>query len=288
MGDDRSRTIRLPWQSLAREGRKRLEALEQNPVLWLTSRRAQGQVYLWLVVGLAGIFAFVSSLMAFVNHGQRSATEQIFGILFLSAIGLHLFLAFWVAAQASYSFANARASGALELLLSTPVTVASIVQGHFCGLRNVFLRPVLYLILIEICVITFGFGCFWKDFNLDTGTVLGFIYVGLLIPLFLLDLYAAGWFGLWMGLISKKPAHAVTKTSLFVLVLPYLFCGLPCYILWPFIGILKNWFFIVYAQGQFNRRFRAVVTEQFSAQTQGTLLPAPHPPPLRPQIPVNP
>jgi hypothetical protein len=281
----RSATLRWPWDTPGRVREKRLKVLACNPVLWLGSRRPKGQLYLWTLVGIAAVLALSSALVAFDARGKSSSSDAILATLLWSGIGLHLLLAFWVAAQASYSFAETRGSGALELLLSTPVSATQIIQGHFLSLRNVFLKPVLALVCIELSL--FLLGLYSGRHQLGWGDVIGLLFTDGMVVLLITDLYAAAWFGLWMGLSSKKPTHALTKTSLFVLFLPYLFCGIPCNLFFPIIGILKNWILIVYAQGQLNRRFRAVVTEQFTLQAPGTLLPAPQPPPIPPRIPVN-
>jgi phosphatidylglycerophosphate synthase len=76
-----------------------------------------------------------------------------------------------------------------------------------------------------------------------------------------MDLFAVAHFGIWMGLSQKTPAKAVTKTVLYVLLLPAL--GLCSFYLWPLIGVAKNLMFINYAQEKMRRGFRFIVTERY-------------------------
>lgn len=260
-------------RSSERARQRRLELLAANPVLWMASRRLKGDIYLWLLVGIVILLA-ASAATIISNRVSGSAAWYII----LAALGLHLLLPLWVAALASYSFAESRTSGALELLLSTPVSAAKIIQGHSDSLKRMFFTPVLVMALMECCVF-FSALASLRNVSQD---ILGTLFMIAVPVLFITDLYAVGWYGLWMSLSSQKPSHALTKTSLFIIVLPYLFCGVPCNFLYPIIGILKNWIFIAYAKGQLNRRFHEAVTQQFTGQ--GTLVPAPLPPPLPPKL----
>ncbi len=83
------------------------------------------------------------------------------------------------------------------------------------------------------------------------------------IQLFLsvLDLVAAAHFGMWMGLSQKKPAKAVTKTVLYVLVFPVVAAG--CVYAWPLLSAVKNIMFINYAQEKLRKHFRSIITERY-------------------------
>jgi hypothetical protein len=66
---------------------------------------------------------------------------------------------------------------------------------------------------------------------------------------------------MWMGLSQKKPARAVTKTVLFVLVFPVL--AISCVYAWPLLAAVKNIMFINYAQEKLRRHFRTIITERY-------------------------
>jgi hypothetical protein len=278
--------LRWPWMTPEKVRQRRAAMLAENPVLWLASRRLKGRGAIWLLTGLVVVIGFGCAIFIADNAGLSPANDAL-GFLVLGGIIFHLFLAFWVAALGSYGFAESRSSGALELLLVTPVPPTQIVEGYYQSLRRMFFKPVFWLVLTEFIVWICGITSLAFSWNVGGESVVGALYVLGLMVLFLTDLHAAAWYGLWMSASSKKPSQAMTKTSLFVFVLPYLFCGLPCNIIFPVIGILKNWIFIAFAKGQLHQRFHAEVTEQFSLQGQGTLLPAPQPPPTPPRMAVG-
>ena len=147
--------------------------------------------------------------------------------LFYSALGLHYLLAIWAAFQASYVFAEARVSGTLEMLLSTPLTANQIIDGYFLGLKRVFVAPISTLLVLEGMVVMELFvllGLREGLLIIPQPLLLGAVFC---LLLFVSDLFAVGRFGMWMGLKSKKPGQAFTKTVLYVMVLP-LFSACVC------------------------------------------------------------
>jgi hypothetical protein len=241
------------WQARYKLARARLR--QHNPALWLASR-AQEQA--WLVWAAVGLVCVGAGVVGIVVRGPEAPT---WGKV-ISVAALHLIFAGWVAWQACQSFANARRSGMLELLLSTPEPVARLVEGHFRGLRRLFLGPV-------VCLFFVGIPLLFADEIADAvwrSSVTGVLIVGLgvsiLLLFALLDFYAVAWFGLWMGLRLPKVGSALTRTILFVLVLP-LVGGVLCSPTWPVIWLLKNLIFMSYAREQLRRHFRAVVAGEF-------------------------
>ncbi len=257
------------------------EELAENPVSWLAGRNSTQQVYLWICISAAVIGGLTS-------YAAHPFPPRVAPVLFWCAFGLHILLSIWVAVQASFVFGQARHSGALELLMATPITVKQIVEGHFVALRNFFFRPVGVLVFAELGVIT---ATFLHSGSANIKPVGGLILtasVAFVILVFILDLYAAGWFGLYMGLSSRKPSQALTKTILFVIALP-LICGSPCNILWPLLAMVKDVIFINYARDQMNRRFRMIVSEQYALRSDSDpwviASPNPAPPKMPPVIP---
>jgi len=238
----------------ARRQRNRL--LQLNPVLWLAGRHEEQQFYLWLLVGLSGGTAIISWLIA-------PGAEEVALTIFSCGLVLHFLLAIWMASEASYLFAEARDSGAFELLFSTPLTAQDILAGHYLALRKLFQGPVTALLGVE-CLILAGHLILLRATgdHLFEG-LLTATAAGLCVTMFILDLHAAGRFGMWMGLTSKKPSQALTKTVLFVLVLPLLtiFC---CGFVWPVMAIVKDLIFINYADDQLRRRLRVEITRRLA------------------------
>ena len=250
------------WSLLAGDGvaygrmpdEKRQLMLDGNPVVWLVLRGSERQTYLWLLVILA---ATVSVVAWGATGGAIVISWVILGVLVL----VHLTIAIWVASEACHLFSAARDSGAFELLLSTPLTAREIVEGHILGLKRMFFRPVAVLLSVEAILLAAQFYVSrtgltrWDWWEWTFGTLGGGLYLACAI----LDLIAVARYGLWQGLVAKKPAKAVTRTVLFVLILPLflLSCTTP-------IGlIIKDLIFINYAKEQLRRQFRALIAGRF-------------------------
>ena len=254
----------VPWWQrwLARDGvasgrisdEKRSLMLDGNPVVWLVLRGSERQTYLWLLVILA---AAVSVTAWGVSGGATMMSGVILGVMIL----VHLTIAIWVASEACHLFSAARDSGAFELLLSTPLTAKEIVEGHVLGLRRMFYRPVVILLSVEAGLLAAqlyvsGTGAApWSWWEWTFKTLGG----GLFLVCAVMDLVAVARYGLWQGLAARKPANAVTRTVLFVLVLPLflLSCTTP-------VGlIIKDLIFINYAKEQLRRQFRVLIAGRF-------------------------
>ena len=103
------------------------------------------------------------------------------------------------------------------------------------------------------------------------------IAFSLCLGMWVMDLFAASRYGMWMGLVTQKTGRAVTKTILLVLIVPMVaVVGGSCFWLlplWPVIGIVKNLYFISRARDRLRRQFRALVTERYGSMAGGDALP---------------
>jgi hypothetical protein len=228
--------------------RRRL--MYQNPVVWMLSRHRASATPVWLVVLLTTVPALAISLFL------RGASLLVWPYI-ICAMVLHIAIAVWVAAQACFLVADARNSGALDLLLTTPVKPRQIIDGHVEALQRQFLAPIAVLCLLELVVSSNFVG-----FNArQVGELWPFTIVVamMLVAMIAADLLAVTWFGLWMGLTNKRSAHAVAKTVIYVLVLPLVLLG--CTFLWPIAAIVKDFLFANYARTRLSQQFRNVVAE---------------------------
>jgi hypothetical protein len=235
---------------------KRNKLLAINPVWWLTSRHTHQRRWLWAVVLLlvvAGVIAWLEC------QGDTSALWAVFGC----AIAVHLGLAVWVAFEACDSFAGARATGAMELLLSTPLHVRQILRGQHLALRELFFGPIAFLLAVETIMVV---AQLWI---MSQGGASVFEHLGIMLVLgfclvwFVVDLFAVAEVGMWYGLTSAKPTAALTRTILFVLILPLLVMAIPCF--WaiaPGLMVAKSVIFFTWAQSKLENEFRRAATER--------------------------
>jgi ABC-type transport system involved in multi-copper enzyme maturation permease subunit len=231
--------------------------LDSNPIVWLVIRKGTQQAFVWGLVVVSSVIAVAAWL---ATSGAEPMAVTIFGAMLL----VHLTLAVWVASEACHFFAGARDSGAMELLLCTPLPVREIVEGHMLGLGRLFFRPVVALLSVEGLLLgaqVYVMGSAGQPAVLCLAVVLvaGLCFLGAIM-----DLYAVARYGMWQGLLNRKPGPALRKTVVRVLVLPLvggLICGWGA--LWPLLSIIKNLVFLNYAREQLRRQFRALVTDRY-------------------------
>jgi len=208
-------------------------------------------------------------------------SSAVAGGLVISGAALYLIMLVWVATEACHLFPAARQSGALELLLCTPVTVKEIVDGHFRAMQRLFVGPVVLLITTMFVLVAAHI--YARGPRITAGEVfLLFVGAGLAALFLVLDLHAIARFGMWMGLKSRRAGVAVTKTVGFVLVLPVL-ATIPCFFGGPFLPIgwiVKDLIFINYARDQILRQFRRAATQ--SAGLEPARIVPPRLPPVLP------
>jgi hypothetical protein len=261
----RSQAVPLPSaprHAARRTANERARLLAKTPVIWLASRHEAQRAWLWALTGGTSV---VMVLGWVAGKGSLSAAIPI-GCL---ALALHLMLAAWVASEAIHSLAEARDSGALELLLATPLTTEEIIEGYFGALKRLFYRPVMLLVFVEAALLCAQVavmamqGAFLPRLGFRTAVA------ALCLLIAVLDLFAAARFGLWKGINAKKASRAFIQTVLSVLILPAVL-GCFCF---PVIGVVKNLLFINYGRQQLRAHFRAIVTQGFASDDARERLP---------------
>lgn len=183
--------------------------LEENPVLWLVSGKHKLYLVIWILTAIGLTICAVATFFA----GGKSSFIPFISTSALAPIAFIIKMI--VAVRAPAFFVESRKSGALELLLSTPLTSREIIRGQWLALEKLFLWP---MILLAIAMVVPAF--FLSQVS-DA-----FIALALYAAFkFCLSLFAIGWFGMWMGLSLKKPNYAAGLTVLFCVLLPMMaFC----------------------------------------------------------------
>jgi hypothetical protein len=151
----------------------------------------------------------------------NSRAETPFIICMFFAYGLHQIIKVFIATEASRRINEDRRSGALELLLVTPLPVRLILEGQMQALRRHFRKPMAVLVLLNLAL------CFLVVTNNKGLSIRGEdlvifleLFLGGIIML-VLDFYTLGWVGMWRGLNSTKHHRAVVGTVLRVMGIPW-------------------------------------------------------------------
>ncbi len=190
--------------------RWRGELLDWHPFAWIVARDWRPWVYTWLgfsVVALVWCWGFLEV--------KEDWLEGVVGLWTIFAAGLWLKLR--VAEMACRHLHEHRKSGALELVLSTPMTPESMVRGNLLGMRHRMLAPLATLAVAAglLLVASLGQARAWGD-----RTEVPVTYaVGLAV--LVLDLVTLAWAGMWFGLKSGRFIRAYAETVGIVLFLPW-------------------------------------------------------------------
>jgi hypothetical protein len=189
------------------------------------------------------------------------------------------FLKLWIVTETCTRLAEDRRIGALELLLSTPLTTREILHGQWLALKRQFAKPLAVVVVIEFFLLR-------HQFTLST-TLIN-------LAMLLADLATLGWVGMWLGLTARNLNRAILGTIARVLILPWgaYFAGMfvldalsrvaglgafePGYgfsvYFWFGLGLANNFLFgFCWARRQLLNNFRQAATQRYQPLKFGWL-----------------
>jgi hypothetical protein len=130
---------------------------------WLVARHRWRATWLW---GLIGLAALVNALWIYMEGGVLGSDLEALWIG--TSLVLHLLLKLWMAAEAPSQFHEDRRSGAMELMLTTPLHADEIVSGRIAALRRLWTGPVLWVLATDVLQRLLEVGQFF-DQRIDVG-----------------------------------------------------------------------------------------------------------------------
>ena len=184
-------------------------SLPDEAIAWLTHRRLGGTSAAWWLTMTTAIMISISTFAIWGGGLAGLAAVCV-------AYAMHGVFKIWVGWVSSRAFAAERDSGALELLLITPLGDNFIWRAWLKGLRRRFLFPALTLVAFDLMI------AWHLAVHVTPGdTHLEIFFLTLLaVPVFLLDCYTLIWTGLWSGLSARNSTRACIRTMLWVLIVP--------------------------------------------------------------------
>jgi ABC-type Na+ efflux pump permease subunit len=240
-----------------------------NPIKWLADRDGRTPAWMWVTLVLSAM-AWLMVHPVF-NSNRRSVELAILGgILF------HAVLKCWIAWEATLRFAADRRCGALEVLLSTPLTVREILEGQLSSLFNLFLKPILAVVIVDLTLLVSG----WQSGGAPSNDVLtGFSLVVMLT--FIIDIAAIALLGMWLGLKTRGASAPLVQTVGQVMMVPTVIFAVVAFgllsaggvaamanyrgallLLWFLIGTTNSLVCILNAFRGLQERFRELATLQ--------------------------
>lgn len=189
---------------------RRFHMLNRNPIFWLNFRPRFEPF-------IPALFALGSMALAFGCIRYFEIPDEPAFVIALIMLGLNDFaMRIRVGALASLRLGQDRQSGALEMILSTPLTVREILRGEWMAIRAKLLWT--YIPLLTISAIAA---------HLVVFTVGGHLIV---IWFFLLmsvgDFIAMGYVAMWKGMRVRNVQQAAGAALLRVLIFPWCAWGL--------------------------------------------------------------
>jgi hypothetical protein len=206
---------------------------EGNAIEWFTLRHLEAHANRRTAVIISLAMGALGVVFPFQELGR------VFILIAIPVLG------FTLAMASARSMTRLKESGALELLLTTPLGVDGILQGHQRALRKIFLWPFLIWIAVLICLLA-------RAVDDDERWLLaGYFGAGII----LLG-WATPWFAAAAALKTKTAARAAGATIFFTLVLPRLFaCFMGDAIYFGVAG--------PFVRKYVRKNFRRLVAEQF-------------------------
>lgn len=187
--------------------RKRL--LDRNPFLWLVARARFKPALVWAVLFLLG----GAWALGLAKYGREWLSV---GLYMVTGIILNLLLKAWFTAETCRQVIEDRQSGALELLLSTPLSVPELLRGQILALRRQFLGPGLVVLMVFFVLLFAGLREIYSERSLWVLT-----WVSAMV-LLVGDVLALFWVAMWDGLSARRPQRAATSSLARVIALPWL------------------------------------------------------------------
>ncbi len=199
-----------PRRRVATEA-QRAQFLDRNPGEWLAMRHGMGPRERTAInLGLIAVGAVAVSL---AGSGNRAQAPIALVPLFLGSLLLLLRLA----SQASHSLAEARRSGALEIVASSPLPHQRLISGQISALFRQFILPLSILLVAAAACAALAVP---QMPLLEAFLLLAYFSFGLASAV-----ASVSAIGMWMGLRENSSNSAFIRTVGYGLFLPGFFMG---------------------------------------------------------------
>jgi ABC-type Na+ efflux pump permease subunit len=201
--------------------------MAEPPIAWLVRRSRLGLNVTLVVFALATL----GYALGLIFEPRDWGDDDIFTFVMTM---MHLWLLAWMAGESSAWIFRDRQSGAMELILATPISVRDIIKGHFQGLNRKFLVPVVWVLLADILFMMFDNNRYhsYSSSNWFVQSYFSYVFWVLCMGMLLLNLYAVRWTATWMGMIARNEFSAA--------VAALVWCSLPTWGTGSMSGLMRS------------------------------------------------
>jgi ABC-type transport system involved in cytochrome c biogenesis permease component len=187
------------WKGAFRKWMRR--SLERNPIGWLEKRRWSGRVTAWIWFSI--MISFASTAVSLTSFYRGDGASMLNALMWLLLISM--------AYVAAGSFRRERETGALELIVVTPLSEREIIFGRLRGLWGHFL-PAFAVWVAVVLYISWVLRTWTTEEGWHWFTLLQFVVYYAIVPIL----------GLYFSLRSRFVLLAWAGTIATGYVLPYL------------------------------------------------------------------
>ena len=214
-----SREVRLKRWSLgdpAERKNYRTRMLSVNPVCWVEDRYRLQKTVLWGLL-LGGLVLWMFGLSVDERYWPDEDSVIVTGLW------LHYGLLVWISFQSVQRLFEDRASGALELLLATPLSAKEIVTGNRLALMRQFAWPLRVILVFDglgavaVILIRWSYGWVYME-----DRVFWMLACVLGMMMLMINAWAISWVGPWLGISSRKIGQATLLAGGKVLLMHWL------------------------------------------------------------------
>ena len=203
---------------------RRRELLDSNPFLWLASREPLQDIMPWIVVGATGLIVLFVCL-------QSPSAEQLSGLILVFPFVWQLYFLTSVGRETPRQLGADRQSGALELLLSTRLSVREIIAGQHQALLRMFGWPLLALFGLHLAGLGLLPTILSTLLHHDLDPALWIVSCACNIVGLSASLWALAWVGLWTAVKRHRPFDPGVEAVVRICVAPLL----------ALVAILAGW-----------------------------------------------
>jgi hypothetical protein len=270
----RERWLRWTLGNSTERQQFRERLLSVNAFYWLASRSRFKPALVWALLGAAAAI-WLWGWLRFPNDWINAGTFIVTGLL------LNTVMKTWFTGETCAQLAEDRRTGALELLLSTPLGAADVVRGQFRALCRQFLWPLILIFAVEITFMIVGLAI--NEVSGDEGSwVLTWIAGWVVL---LADLTALFYVGLLQSLTARNANRASSAAVVRILALPWILFALflmfiavtsmvghsgsgfgveGMIVIWTIISLGVDVAFVAHAKTKLESDFRALATTRYT------------------------
>lgn len=271
----------VPSHKPGSSGKTRVALLERNPFWWLAARDAISQKLGWRIVSLLLVLWTVFLISALT---RSSLNEPSFVICLFLAYALHQTVKWILAIEATRQLSLDRQTGALELLLVSPLREEVILAGQRRALKDKFRGLRRLLVGINLCLAAAViFGHRPLSMNHKDQAIFLELFAGGLLAVYV-DFGAIATVGMWTALRAPRHHRAVFGTLGRLMLVPWaaifflVLCafGRPIseggvaaiFAVWFLIGITNSLIVQMYASLELGRGFRELMNKPARPRTE--------------------